>query len=499
MDYILEMKNISKNFPGVKALDNVQFSLKAGEVHVLMGENGAGKSTLMKILGGLYHPDSGEIWINGINTRIHSPYDALERGIAMIYQELNSIPDMTIAENIYIGREPSLFRFGLLNKKKMNDDAIGMFPYLGLDFNPKKRMGDLSVAERQMIEITKAISFKSKIIIMDEPTSAITDKEVDKLFEVIQKLKSDGVGIIYISHKMDEIFKIADRITVLRDGQYVDTKPASELDTDKLISMMVGREIKDQFPKQQSEIGEVVLSVRDFTKKGQFENISFDLRVGEILGFAGLMGAGRTELVETIFGIRKPDSGEIYINNKKVNIKKPFDAIKNKIAIISEDRKGCGLNLKGTVRNNISIVTLKNYCKAGVLNKKSEKEAVDSSIRQLSIKTPSRDQIVDFLSGGNQQKVVVAKWILADAKIFILDEPTRGIDVGAKSEIHALLSTLAQNGKAVIMVSSELPEVLGMCDRVIVMHEGKATGELSREEMSQELIMKYATGHKEVI
>jgi len=499
MGRILEMINICKSFPGVKALDNVNFDLYAGEVHVLMGENGAGKSTLMKILGGLYHPDNGEIRINGGGTRIHSPSDALNQGIAMIYQELNSIPDMTIAENIFIGREPSVFKFGILDRKRMNENAEKLFPQLGLKFNPKKKIGSLSVAERQMIEITKALSFNSKIIIMDEPTSAITEKEVDRLFEVIQKLKASGAGIVYISHKMEEIFRIADRITVLRDGKYVDTKPAKDLTTDQLISLMVGREIKDQFPKLDAKIGEVVLSVKNLTKKGQYNDISFELRTGEILGLAGLMGAGRTELVESIFGIRKADGGEVLIDGKKVEIKSPADAIKNGIAIVSEDRKGHGLNLKGTVKENISIVTLKNYSKIGVLRKKSEIKAVDQSIKQLSIKTPTRDQIVNYLSGGNQQKIVVAKWMLADAKIFILDEPTRGIDVGAKSEIHLLLSTLAQSGKAVIMVSSELPEILGMCDRVIVMHEGKLTGEIYRHEMNQERIMKHATGQKEVI
>lgn len=498
-EFILEMKNITKSFPGVQALDNVSFNLKAGEVHVLMGENGAGKSTLMKILGGMYHPDSGEIWMRGKRIRINSPSEALHHGISMIYQELNPVTEMTIAENIYLGREPKLFKIGVLNSKKMNEDAVKLFPQLGLHFNPKTLMAELSVAEKQMIEITKAISYNSEIIIMDEPTSAITDKEVEKLFEVIKVLKSKQVGIIYISHKMDEIFKIADRITVLRDGGYVGTKNASEVSTDLLISMMVGREIKNQFPKEEVQIGEVIMQVKGLTKYGEFEDVSFELKKGEILGIAGLMGAGRTELVETIFGIRKADKGEIFINSKKVNINKPRDAIRNGISIVSEDRKGVGLNLKGTVKENITLATLKMFSRTGVLSKVREIKAVDELIKQLHIKTPSREQQVAFLSGGNQQKVVVAKWFLADPKIFILDEPTRGIDVGAKAEIHTLISSLVKQGKSVIMVSSELPEILGMSDRVLVMHEGRVTGELSKKEFSQENIMKYATGHKEVI
>jgi inositol transport system ATP-binding protein len=494
----LLMENISKSFPGVKALDDVSFELKKGEVHALMGENGAGKSTLMKILIGLYHQDSGNICVNGKEVKIHSPKDSLNCGISMIHQELNPVPAMSIAENIFLGREPRLFKVGgIVNKKQMNKNTVEFFKTLGLDFNPKRIMMDLSVAETQMVEIAKAISYNSDIIIMDEPTSAITDKEIEKLFNMIALLKSKGVSIIYISHKLEEIFKIADRITVLRDGTYVGTKSIDEVDKNILISMMVGREINNIFPKEAVHAGDVVLSVKGLTKKGMFENISFELKAGEILGIAGLMGAGRTELVETIFGIRKLDKGEIYINGEKTKIKSPRDAIRQGLAIVSEDRKRAGLNLKASVKENITLVRLKEFSRLGIIKKHKEIRSVDESIRKISIKTPSRNQIVTFLSGGNQQKVIIAKWLLVSPEIFILDEPTRGIDVGAKSEIHALITALAKEGKAVIMISSELPEVMGMSDRVIILHEGKITGELKRHEFDQKKIMNFAMGHKE--
>jgi inositol transport system ATP-binding protein len=496
-EYSLEMRDITKSFPGVLSLDNVSFNVKAGEVHVLMGENGAGKSTLMKILAGIYHQDSGEILIEGKKVYVTSPRQALQYGISMIHQELNPIPHMTVAENIFLGREPKA-SFGRYDSKKLNMQASELLAKLGLEINPRSEMAELSIAEKQMIEIVKAISYNSKIIIMDEPTSAITDNEVEKLFQSIRLLKAGGVSIIYISHKMNEIFRIADRITVLRDGQYIDTREASLMDENTLITMMVGREIKNIFNKQEVALGAEVMSVKNLTKKGLFENVSLNVRSGEILGVAGLMGAGRTELVETIFGIHIADEGEVYIRSEKMNIRSPRNAIKHGIAMISEDRKIAGLNLKGSVKENISIVNLKEYCRNGRIEKKKENKAVDEQIKKLSIKTTTRDQLTMFLSGGNQQKVVISKWLLSDCSIIILDEPTRGIDVGAKAEIYALMTALVKEGKAIIMVSSELPEIIGMSDRVIIMHEGRKTGELSKVEMNQEKIMSFATGRKEV-
>lgn len=490
----LKMKSISKQFPGVLALNEVDFDLREGEVHVLMGENGAGKSTLMKILGGIYQPDEGEIFLDGIKIVNHNPADALKNGISMIHQELSPIPEMTISENIFIGREPALFPVvGLLNRKVMNAKTREFLKKIDLELKPDKLMKELSVGQTQMVEIAKAISYDSKIIIMDEPTSAITDKEVEQLFEIIAYLKKENVGIIYISHKMEEIVRIADRITVLRDGELIATSPAAEVTIDDIITKMVGREIKNVFPKEETEIGEIVLEVKKLTKEGEFYDVSFSLRRGEILGIAGLMGAGRTELVETIFGIRSADSGSIKVRNKEVVISRPKSAIREGIAIIPEDRKNIGLNLKGTVKENVSLVNLGKYCSVGLINNKKETAAVNKSVNELRIKTPGIGQQTLFLSGGNQQKVVVAKWLLTDPDICILDEPTRGIDVGAKVEIHKLISNLSKNGKAVIMVSSELPEIMGMSDRVLVMHEGRLKGELKRNEFSQEKIMSFTT------
>lgn len=494
----LEMKKISKWFPGVQALHNVDFNLREGEVHVLMGENGAGKSTLMKILGGIHRPDKGEILLNGKPISLSSPAEAMRYRISMIHQELSPIPEMTIAENIFIGREPSLIPgLGFLDRKKMNAKARELLKFLGLSFDPKWVMKDLSVGQTQMVEFVKAVSYDAKIIIMDEPTSAITEREVDHLFSVIDIFKKKGVGIIYISHKMEEIFKIADRITVLRDGELIETREAGEISVDEIIKLMVGREIKNIFPKEETKKGETVLEVKNLTQSGKFENISFSLQRGEILGIAGLMGAGRSELIETIFGIRKADSGTVIIKNKSVSVTKPRDAIKAGLAIITEDRKNDGLNLKGSVKENISLVNLGRYCSFGVIRNGVETEAVKQSVKNLSIKTPSLGQRTLFLSGGNQQKTVVAKWLLTNPDVCILDEPTRGIDVGAKVEIHRLISSLAKEGKAVIMVSSELPEIIGMSDRVLVMHKGVLMGELSREELSQEKIMAFTASKKE--
>jgi len=496
MKYVLQMKNISKVFPGVTALNDVTINIEKGKVHALIGENGAGKSTLMKILTGLYSADKGEIILRGSKVDINSPRDALTNGISIIHQELNPIPEMTVAENIFVGYEPCYKFLGIVNKKELKRRTNELFKEIGVKLNPDSKLSSLNVAEIQIVEIVKALSYNSEIIIMDEPTSAITEKEVEKLFEIVRKLSSKGKAIIYISHKMDEIFKIADFVTVLRDGNYIGTKSISELNKQLLISLMVGRDIKNIFPKENIKRGDVLFEVRGLNKKKIFNNINFKVHSGEILGIAGLMGAGRTELVEAIFGASKADRGEIIIKGKKITINNPRDAIMNGIALVSEDRKIYGLNLKSSVKDNITLANLDKYCLLKqIINIKEERKIVDKQIKTLDIKTPSRNKIVNTLSGGNQQKVVIAKWLLCNPDILILDEPTRGIDIGTKAEIHKIMSLLAEEGKAIIMISSEMPEILGMSDRVIVLYEGKITGKFRRKELDQEKIMACATGH----
>jgi len=493
-EYILEMKNICKTFPGVQALDNVTLKVRKGTVHALMGENGAGKSTLMKILIGLYKEDSGEIIFD--NEKLHSTSlnYVLNKGISMIYQELNPIPYLTVAENIYVGREPK--RTGvLLNKRQMLKDTQQLLDFLEIDYiKPTERLKDLTVAKKQMVEIAKAISYNSKLIIMDEPTSSLIEKECEHLFKIVESLKNEGVTFIFITHKMDEVFRIADEITVLRDGQFIATKPVSETNMNDLIYMMVGREITQMFPKQDSVLGDVLLSVRNLTINGEFQNVSFDAHRGEILGLAGLVGAGRTEVMEAIFGYKKLEKGEIFINGKKVYIKSPADAIKHKMALLTEDRKGTGLYPTMSVRDNIVMPSIKKYTQGMLLQKKKILSVCEQQKKLLSLKTPSMKQIVSKLSGGNQQKVLVSRWLLTEPEIIILDEPTRGIDVGAKSEIHKFISDLVISGKCVIMISSEMPEILGMSDRIIVMHEGDLVGVLNRNEATQSRILQMATG-----
>jgi len=496
-DVILEMRNISKSFPGVQALKDVSLTVRSGKVLALMGENGAGKSTLMKILQGIYKPDQGEIVLKGRRVEIDSPKDALRLGISMIHQELSPVLEMTVAENIFLGREPHYRYTGIVNRKKLRRDTLALFQDIGIEMNPNKKLSQLSVAEMQLVEIVKAISYNSDIIIMDEPTSAITDREVEKLFQIIKRLTDRGKAIIYISHKMDEIFRICDEIVVLRDGQFIDAKPIGELDQNKLISLMVGRELNNVFPKETAGIGETILEVENLGLDGKFRGVSFRLRRGEILGLAGLMGAGRTEVAETIFGIHHATEGEIRIKGKPVRIKSCKDAIDNGIALVSEDRKLKGLNLKASVQNNITLSSLLKYSVLRqIVNPRLERTVVEQQIEALNIKTPSRKQIVNFLSGGNQQKVVIGKWLLCEPDVLILDEPTRGIDVGAKYEIYKMMNLLAKEGKAILMISSEMPELLGMSDRVIVLHEGEVTGEFLREEFDQEKIMACAAGFK---
>lgn len=491
--FILEMKGITKEFPGVKALNNVDLKIKPGTVHALMGENGAGKSTLMKILIGMYPEYDGEIIFDGNKVSFKTIKQALDMGISMIHQELTNIDHMTIAENIFLGKEPAAGNFWV-NEKHMNRKTKELLNRIGVDLNPKTLMKDISVSEKQMVEIAKAISNDSKIIIMDEPTSAISDREVDQLFKIIRELTRNDVAIIYISHKMDEIFKISDQITILRDGTYIDTFDTKDLTNDHLVSLMVGRELTDLFPQRENIAKEEILRVKNLNKESVFNGVSFHVRSGEIIGIAGLMGAGRTEVVNSIFGLDPYDEGEIMIKGKKVKIKSPGDAIRLGIGLVSEDRKYYGLVLPLSVRENMTLSNLQSISKLSVLLKTKERQIVNEKIREMSIKTPNSEQLVKNLSGGNQQKIVIAKSMLREPDVLILDEPTRGIDIGAKSEIYHLISKLAEQGKAIIMVSSEMSEILGLSDRILVLHEGRITGELSKEEANQEKIMKLAIG-----
>ena len=496
MEYVLELKNIYKSFPGVKVLEDVTLQVRPGEVHALMGENGAGKSTLMKILMGIYKADQGSIFLEGKETAMHGPKDAMSKGISMIHQELNTVLDMEVAENVFVGREllkKGMEKLKIVDIARMREETGRYFREMNIDIDPRAKMRTLSVAEMQLVEIVKAISLNSKIIVMDEPTSAITEKEAAVLFTQIERLKKQGVAIIYISHKMDEIFRISDTITVLRDGQWIGTKPAKELDNDMLIKMMVGRELTDIYPKVPVEIGDVILEVKNLSRGKKVQDASFSLRKGEVLGIAGLVGAGRSELVETIFGLYPKTGGQIFLHGKEVHIKNSADAIKNKMALITEDRKQTGLNLIVSVKENIASVSIGKLSNHGIVNDKKINEVSEKYIKELKIKTPDGNAIVGNLSGGNQQKVVLAKWLLDEPDIIIFDEPTRGIDIGAKRDIYLLINNLAKEGKAVIVISSEMAEVMGICDRILVMAEGRINGEVQREEFSQEVIMGYAS------
>ena len=491
-EVLLRMTGISKEFPGVKALDDVHLDVEAGTVHALMGENGAGKSTLMKVLAGIYHADAGTIQFNGAPVTVPDSATALKLGISMIHQELSPVPAMMVAENIYLGREP-LNRFGLVDKRQMVRKAQALFDKWQITINPRATMGTLVVAQMQMVEIAKAISYDARLIVMDEPTSAISEREVAHLHRMIRSLRESGVAIIYITHKMDEVFKIADFVTVFRDGRHVATLPAAELDRQKLITLMVGRELTHLFPKEDIEIGDVVMSVRGLTRKGVIEDISFDLRRGEILGLAGLMGAGRTEVLEAIFGVTKTDAGTITVNGKQLTIGSPADAIKAGMGLLTEDRKKTGIMGVLSVRDNMSIANLDRFSPNGILRKGQINAACEAQRTALALKTPSLAQVIKNLSGGNQQKVLVSRWLLTLPDVLMIDEPTRGIDVGAKSEIHRLMSGLAKEGKAILMVSSEMPEILGMSDRVLVMSGGRITAEFSRADVTQEKVLEAAT------
>ena len=498
-EYLLELKGVCKSFPGVKALDNVQLALRPGTVHALMGENGAGKSTLMKCLFGIYKMDAGEIYMNGQKIQVDNPDEAMKLGIAMVHQELQPVPARSVAENLFLGRFPvkKIGPIQIKKKKKMYEDTAYWLHEVKMDFNPKAMLGDLSIGQMQSVEIAKAVSHQAKVVIFDEPTSSLSDNEVEALFRIMNDLRDKGVAMVYISHKMDEIKRIADDITIMRDGTYVGTWPASELTTDQIIAKMVGRELTNVYPERKNEPGDVILEVNDLCSihANSFQHVSFNLRKGEILGFGGLVGAQRTELLEGIFGIRGIESGEIKINGTPVKIKKPSDAMKAGIGLITEDRRGNGIFGCLSIKDNVGVSVYNKYLKAGfMLDHKRINGVVDDSIKKLRIKTPSMKEHIANLSGGNQQKVIVARWLANDPDILIMDEPTRGIDVGAKHEIYEIMNDLAAQGKAIIMISSEMAELLGMSDRVYVMCDGKLRGEITeKEEMTQAKVMSYAT------
>ena len=485
---LLVMENISKSFPGVKALQNVSLSLRYGEVHALIGENGAGKSTLMKVLSGLYQADEGRIIWEGRELALHSTRDSEEAGISIIYQELNLIPNLSVRENIFLGREKRRNGF-MVDFKTTGSEAAKYTQMVGLDVDVTTPVGNLSIAQRQMVEVAKALSQNAKLIVMDEPTSSLTDRETEILMDVIRKLKAQGVTIVFISHRLNELFEISDRISVLRDGMSVGTVETKDCTEAMLVSMMVGRDLDNIYPKIPTVPGDVILEVKDLNAGEIVRNVSFSLRKGEILGFAGLVGAGRSETMRAIFGVDKVDSGSIIVGGKTLEHHSPTEAIEAGIGFVPEDRKQLGLILKMTVRENTTLACLREEMNGGIMSRDKERRITAQQIEQLAIKTPGQEQVVENLSGGNQQKVVIGKWLVTHPKVLILDEPTRGIDVGAKKEIHQLMSELAASGVGIIMISSEMPEVLGMSDRIIVMHGGKICGEFGADDVSQQKIM----------
>lgn len=489
----MRVSGIEKSFPGVKALSNIDFSVKKGTVHALCGENGAGKSTLMKIIMGLYKADKGQIYIDEKPVEIKNPMHAREYGISMIAQELNYVPELTVEENLFLGRLP-VNKFGKVDWKKVRKEATKFLREEGLSYSPTQQLKNLTVSDIQMLEIIKAITNDAKIIIMDEPTSSITEREVGLLFDKIAELKAMGVSIIYISHKMDEVFKIADEISVLRDGEVVSTDRAEDLDLDTVIARMVGRKIENVYPKEKIALGDKALEVENFGQPGVFENINFHVRKGEIVGFAGLVGAGRTETMRAVFGLDPHQSGTVKINGREVTIKNAKDSIANKLVMLSESRRDDGIVPVRSIKENASLASLKNYIYGGYAHAKKETESIQNMFQKMHVKAPSIETEIGKLSGGNQQKVLLTRWMLCEPEIMILDEPTRGIDVGAKFEIYKLITEIVKENKAVIMVSSELPELIGMCDRIYIMCQGSITGCITREEFSQETIMRYATG-----
>lgn len=498
-EFVLEMHGVCKSFPGVKALDHAQLQLKPGHVHALMGENGAGKSTLMKCMFGIYTMDEGQILIDGEPAVITDPMDALKKGIAMVHQELQPIPARTVGENIFLGRYPMKKFLGFIpavDHDKMYADTADLLKKVRMNFDPKQKVGDLSVSQMQSVEIAKAVSANCRVLILDEPTSSLTQNEVEALFRIVEDLKADGVAIVYISHKMDEILRISDEVTIMRDGQYIGTWDAAGLTNDFIITKMVGRELTNLYPEKHNKPGEVVFEVENFTSINpkSFRNVSFSLREGEILGVGGLVGAQRTELMEGLFGTRSHTTGKITYRGKELKIQRPKDAIDQGIAMLTEDRRGSGIMGVLPVSDNISISSLKQYLEWGVyINDKKVENLVQTNVKKMNIKTPSGKTLIKTLSGGNQQKVLVGRWLANNPDVLILDEPTRGIDVGAKYEIYCIIEELARQGKSIIMISSEMGELIGMADRIMVMCDGRVTGFLEGEEITQEAIMSYAT------
>ena len=491
LKYVLEMENISKEFPGVKALDDVQLKLKPGTVHALMGENGAGKSTLMKCLFGIYEKNSGKILLDGVEVNFKSTKEALENGVSMVHQELNQVLQRNVLDNIWLGRYPMKGFF--VDEKKMYNDTINIFKDLDIKVDPRKKVADLPIAERQMIEIAKAVSYKSKVIVMDEPTSSLTEKEVDHLFKIIKKLKESGVGIIYISHKMEEIKMISDEITILRDGKWISTNDVSKISTEQIISMMVGRDLTERFPKKDNIAKEMILEVKNLTALNQpsIQDVSFELYKGEILGIAGLVGSKRTEIVETIFGMRPKEHGEIILNGKTVKNRNPEEAIKNGFALVTEERRSTGIFSMLDIAFNSVISNLDRYKnKFKLLKNKDIEKDTQWIVDSMRVKTPSHTTKIGTLSGGNQQKVIIGRWLLTEPEVLMLDEPTRGIDVLAKYEIYQLMIDLAKKDKGIIMISSEMPELLGVTDRILVMSNGRVAGIVKTSETNQEEIME---------
>ncbi len=492
-DILLEMKNITKEFPGVKALDNVSLIVRRGTVHALMGENGAGKSTLMKCLFGIYSKDSGKIYLEGREVEFKNSGDALENGVAMVHQELNQALKRNVMDNLWLGRYPKKLGF-VTSEKTMFEETKKIFSELGIDVNPRTVMSEMSVASRQMVEIAKAVSYNSKIIVLDEPTSSLTETEVEHLFRIIEMLKSKGCGIIYISHKMEEILRISDDITIMRDGTWVTTEPAKDFTMDKIIRLMVGRELTNRFPQKKHTPGEVFFEVENLSSvHNQVTDVSFNLRKGEILGFAGLAGAGRTEIIENLFGISERKSGKLFLDGKEIYNRSPRESIRNGFALLTEERRSTGIFGILDICENTTISSIKRYRTGGiVLSNLKRRKVTDQMIKSMRIKTPSQRTQIRSLSGGNQQKVIFGRWLLTEPRVLMLDEPTRGIDVGAKYEIYQLINELAENGRSVIMVSGELPEILGVCDRIYVMSGGRIAGELDAKDATQEQIMALA-------
>lgn len=490
-NYVLEMIDIVKEFPGVKALDNVNLKIKPHSVHALMGENGAGKSTLMKCLFGIYQKNSGEILLNGEEVNFESSKEALDHGVSMVHQELNQVLQRNVMDNIWLGRYPK--KNGFIDEKKMYEDTKEIFENLDINIDPRVKVVTLSVSEMQMVEIAKAVSYNSKIIVMDEPTSSLTEKEVHHLFKIIKKLREKGCGIIYISHKMEEISEIADDITILRDGKWIATEKVADLTTNEIINMMVGRDLTHRFPEKDNQVGELILEIKELTSRSQpsIKDVSFDLHKGEILGIAGLVGAKRTDIVETIFGIRHKEKGKIILHGKEIETKNPHEAIKGGFALVTEERRATGIFSTLDIQFNSVITNIKQYLNSyKLLDDKKMKEDTNWVIDSMSVKTPSQETSIANLSGGNQQKVILGRWLLTEPEILMLDEPTRGIDVGAKFEIYQLMIDLAKKNKGIIMISSEMPELLGVTDRILVMSNGRVAGIVNTKETNQEEILK---------